>query len=128
MPQYRELTDDEWKTLVELLPELFPCTILRGGPPTNTRTVLNGALRVIVTGSSWAELPPHYPPYQTCHRRFKQRMERAHSPRSHTYWAARRMPICWGKPMHACVLAGDRRHTLHAAGLSHAPARHDRPA
>ncbi len=37
----------------------------------DTRAVLNGVLWVPGTGAQWAEMPDKYPPYQTCHRRFK---------------------------------------------------------
>ena len=33
--------------------------------------VLNGVLWVLRTGAPWADLPSRYPPYQTCHRRFR---------------------------------------------------------
>src|SRR5690606_2492843 len=35
------------------------------------RDVLNGILWVMRTGAPWKDLPPRYPPYQTCHRRFQ---------------------------------------------------------
>src|SRR5881396_7397 len=31
-----------------------------------------GYCSVLRTGAPWAALPDHYPPYQTCHRRFQQ--------------------------------------------------------
>jgi transposase len=34
--------------------------------------VLNGILWVLRTGAPWANLPDHYPSFQTCHRRFQQ--------------------------------------------------------
>src|SRR6202162_2517332 len=37
-----------------------------------TRAVLNGVLWILRTGAPWHDLPPRYPPYQTCHRRFQQ--------------------------------------------------------
>jgi transposase len=33
---------------------------------------LNGVLWVLRTGAPWRDLPPRYPPYQTCHRRFQK--------------------------------------------------------
>jgi transposase len=34
--------------------------------------VMNGIFWILQTGSSWKDLPPRYPPYQTCPRRFQQ--------------------------------------------------------
>lgn len=36
--------------------------------------MLNGVLWVLRTGARWRELPEKYPPFQTCHRRFQQRI------------------------------------------------------
>jgi len=44
----------------------------RGRPWKDRRAVLDGVLWVLRTGAPWAALPDHYPPYQTCHRRFQQ--------------------------------------------------------
>lgn len=44
----------------------------RGRPWANTRAVLNAVLWILRTGAPWPDLPPRYPPYQTCHRRFQQ--------------------------------------------------------
>jgi transposase len=33
--------------------------------------VLNAILWILRTGAPWRDLPHRYPPYQTCHRRFK---------------------------------------------------------
>jgi transposase len=41
-------------------------------PFRDARAVLNGVLWVLRTGAPWHDLPPRYPPYQTCHRRFQQ--------------------------------------------------------
>src|SRR4249920_3709805 len=38
---------------------------------TDPRAVMNGVLWILRTGAPWADLPPRYPPYQTCHRRFQ---------------------------------------------------------
>lgn len=71
MNTFRDLSDADWQRVSILLPELQPRTEPRGRPLTNTRAVLNGVLWVLFHGSTWASLPEHYPPYQTCHRRFK---------------------------------------------------------
>ena len=44
----------------------------RGRPWKDTRAVLNGVFWILRTGAPWHDLPPRYPPYQTCHRRFQQ--------------------------------------------------------
>ncbi len=38
----------------------------------DTRAVLNGVFWILRTGAPWHDLPARYPPYQTCHRRFRQ--------------------------------------------------------
>jgi transposase len=68
---YRDITDDEWRRVTPLLPELQPRREARGRPLSDTRAVLNGALWVMFSGASWSTMPRKYPSYQTCHRRFK---------------------------------------------------------
>jgi transposase len=66
-----EVTDEQWALLEPVLrPERRADG--RGRPWKNTREVLHGVLWVLGTGAQWRELPRHYPPYQTCHRRFQQ--------------------------------------------------------
>ena len=36
------------------------------------RDVLNGILWILRPGAPWKDLPPRYPPYQTCHRWFQK--------------------------------------------------------
>lgn len=71
MRPFREITDDQWRLIAPMLPENRPRKDPRGRPLSNTRAVLNGVLWVLCSGSSWASLPRNFPPYQTCHRRFK---------------------------------------------------------
>lgn len=71
MNPYSDINDDEWQRVVPLLPELRPRRELRGRPLANTRDVLNGVLWAIYSGGVWSSMPGKYPPYQTCHRRFK---------------------------------------------------------
>jgi transposase len=33
---------------------------------------MNGVLWILRSGARWCDLPPRFPPYQTCHRRFQQ--------------------------------------------------------
>jgi len=71
MNPYRDITDEEWRRVAPLLPELRPRAELRGRPLANTRAVLNGVLWVMYSGATWSAMPRKYPSYQTCHRRFK---------------------------------------------------------
>jgi len=67
---YREVTDEEWECVRDMIPELRPRGEKRGRKGVDARAVLNGALWVLVTNKSWAELPDSFPPYKTCHRRW----------------------------------------------------------
>jgi transposase len=67
---YRDINDEEWLRVADLLPELRPRREMRGRPLANTRDVLNGVLWVIYGGGVWSDMPRKYPSYQTCHRRF----------------------------------------------------------
>ncbi|WP_233829413.1 transposase [Paraburkholderia sp. ZP32-5] len=71
MKPYSDITDEQWRRVAPLLPELRPRAELRGRPLANTRAVLNGVLWVMYNGATWSALPSEYPSYQTCHRRFK---------------------------------------------------------
>src|SRR5271163_3739477 len=66
-----ELTDAQWAFLEPLFrPRRREDG--RGRPWQDTRAVLNGVFWILRTGAPWHDLPPRYPPYQTCHRRFQQ--------------------------------------------------------
>ena len=66
-----DLTNAQWQILEAVFrPTRRPDG--RGRPWRETRAVLNGVLWVLHTGAPWHDLPPRYPPYQTCHRRFQQ--------------------------------------------------------
>jgi transposase len=66
-----DLTEAQWAILKPLFqPKRRPDG--RGRPWKDARAVLNGVLWILRTGAPWHDLPPRYPPYQTCHRRFKQ--------------------------------------------------------
>ena len=66
-----DLTDAQWKRLEPLLPKPRIRKDGRGRPWRDPRDVLHGILWVMRTGAPWHDLPPRYPPYQTCHRRFQ---------------------------------------------------------
>jgi len=66
-----EVSDEQWALLEPILrSKRRPDG--KGRPPRDPRAVLNGVLWILGTGAQWRELPPKYPPYQTCHRRFQQ--------------------------------------------------------
>src|SRR5262245_44763952 len=66
-----DLTDKQWDVLAPIFtPGRRPDG--RGRPPQDARAVLNGVLWILRTGARWKDMPRHYPPYQTCHRRFQQ--------------------------------------------------------
>ena len=55
------LTDEEWS----LISDLFPEPKVMGRPPRNRRTVLDGILWILNTGSPWRDLPEEFGPWQT---------------------------------------------------------------
>ena len=66
-----DLSDAQWAILKPLFqPKRRPDG--RGRPWKDARAVLNGVFWILRTGAPWHDLPPRYPPYQTCHRRFQQ--------------------------------------------------------
>ena len=66
-----ELTDEQWQRLEPLLPSLPRRLDGRGRPWRSNREILNGVLWILRSGARWKDLPDHFPPYQTCHRRFQ---------------------------------------------------------
>ena len=66
-----DLTENQWRAVAPLLPAPRVRRDGRGRPWRDPRDVLNGILWVLRTGAPWADLPPRYPSYQTCHRRFQ---------------------------------------------------------
>ena len=66
-----DLTEAQWAILKPLFqPKRRPDG--RGRPWKDARAVLNGVFWILRTGAPWHDLPPRYPPYQTCHRRFQK--------------------------------------------------------
>ena len=62
-----DLTDAQWEKLCPLLPPQKPRT---GRPAKNHRTVLNGILWVLQTGSPWRSLPERFGSWKTVSSRF----------------------------------------------------------
>jgi len=67
-----DLTEEQWDFVEPLIPKPRRRPDGRGRPWRDPRDVLDGVLWVLRTGAPWKDLPPRYPPYQTCHRRFQQ--------------------------------------------------------
>ncbi|MGV3560782.1 IS5 family transposase [Larkinella arboricola] len=67
-----ELSDKQWDKIKELVPDGPRRSDGRGRPWQDKRKVLEGVIWILRTGAPWKDLPAHYPPYQTCHRRFQQ--------------------------------------------------------
>ena len=64
-----EITDRAWEQIKPLLP---PEGGKRGGQWRDHRTVINGILWKLRTGSPWRDLPERYGPWQTCFDRFNR--------------------------------------------------------
>ena len=60
-----EITDRAWQEIEPLLPEYGRS----GGQLRDHRTVINGILWKLRTGSPWRDLPERYGPWQTCYDR-----------------------------------------------------------
>lgn len=67
-----ELTNEQWKVVKPLIPNVEHISGQVGRPFRNPRDVLNGILWILRTGAQWQDIPDKYPPYQTCHRRFQK--------------------------------------------------------
>jgi transposase len=66
-----DLTDEQWEVRKPIIPVPPRRADGRGRPWHDPRAMLNGALWILRTGAPWQDLPPRYPPYQTCHRRLQ---------------------------------------------------------
>jgi transposase len=66
-----DLTNEQWEIVSPLL-KVLPKKTCRGRPRAADRPILDGILWILRTGAPWKDLPDHYPPYQTCHRRFQE--------------------------------------------------------
>ena len=66
-----EMTDAQWAIVGPIVTARTPGKDPRGRKPGDPRPILEGVLWILRTGARWKDLPPHFPPYQTCHRRFQ---------------------------------------------------------
>lgn len=62
------LTDEQWA----LIADLFPAPGWTGRPPRDRRTIVDGILWILRTGSPWRDLPVALGPWQTVWRLFDQ--------------------------------------------------------
>ena len=62
------LTDEEWELIADVFPEPAPT----GRPRRDARTVLDGVLWVLRTGSPWRDVPEEFGAWKTCWRMFDQ--------------------------------------------------------
>jgi len=62
------LTDEQWAFIQPLLPPPLPAP--RSRPPHDQRHILDAILWKIRTASPWYDLPPDFPSWQICYRRF----------------------------------------------------------
>lgn len=62
------LTDDEW----DLIADVFPAPAPTGRPRRDARTVLDGILWILRTGSPWRDVPEEFGAWKTCWRMFDQ--------------------------------------------------------
>ncbi len=62
------LTDEQWA----LIADLFPGPRRTGRPPRDRRTMVDGILWILRTGSPWRDLPAALGPWQTVWRLFDQ--------------------------------------------------------
>ena len=57
-----EVTDEQWEVIQLILPKR---TAKTGRPPSDSRSMLNGILWILRTGSPWRDLPERFGPWQT---------------------------------------------------------------
>ena len=55
------LTDEQW----DLIADVFPEPKRTGRPPRNRRTIVDGILWILRTGSPWRDLPAAFGPWAT---------------------------------------------------------------
>jgi transposase len=68
---WMDLTDTQWQTIKEFIPDDPVRKDRRGRPWGQQRPALDGILWILRTGAPWKDLPPRYGPPATVHRRFQ---------------------------------------------------------
>lgn len=69
-----QITNEQWMLVEHILHRKRPGNW--GRPRVDNRRILDGVLWVLRTGAQWKYMPREYPPYQTCHRRFQEWVQR----------------------------------------------------
>lgn len=67
-----ELTATQWKLVEPIIKKALPIKQISGRPRQNDQSIVNGILWICRTSAQWKDLPGRYPPYQICHRRFRE--------------------------------------------------------
>ena len=66
------LTDEEWKVLEPLLPEVLPKKKRTRPLDWSYRELIDGVLYQLKNGCNWKDLPKDLPPYSTVYWHYKQ--------------------------------------------------------
>ena len=105
-----ELTDAQWRSIEPLFHEVRTGVARRGRPAHQSRAVFEGIHWVLWNESVWADLPPHYPDFRTCHRRFKVWFESGLIERAmERLYGEEGLALCWAisaRMRPACKLSG----------------------
>ena len=68
----RELSDQQWEAIADLVPNGISGSRRGGRPPVDRRRVVNGIVWMLRTGAPWRDLPAEYGRWQTVWRLFDQ--------------------------------------------------------
>ena len=66
-----ELTDEQWSLISDLVPDK-PVGPEGGRRRVNSQACFEGILWVLSSGARWKDMPPRFPVYATCWRRFAE--------------------------------------------------------
>lgn len=72
MPYKSSLSDEEWKMLEPLLPEILPPKKQTRPANWSKRQILDGIFYQLKNGCNWQDLPKDLPPYSTVYWHYKQ--------------------------------------------------------
>lgn len=65
MPYFSSLTDEEWKIIEPLLPQILPTKKQTRPSNWTKRELLDGIFYQLKNGCNWQDLPKDLPPYST---------------------------------------------------------------
>ena len=72
MPYSSSLTEEEWRILEPLLPQILPPKKQTRPPNWTKREILDGIFYQLKNGCNWQDLPRDLPPYSTVYWHYKQ--------------------------------------------------------